>query len=78
MVTTWPEQRGKGEGEAETLTRDMGGRAGLNMGGIERCRPTWWMSGEEEDEEGREWETESERGPHYVAATGAWVTEINN
>lgn len=33
-------ERGKGEGEAETLTRDKGGREGLNMGGTEGCRPT--------------------------------------
>lgn len=61
----------RGEGEVETLTRDKGGREGLNMGGTERCRPTCSMSGEEEDVEGKEGETERVRGPRYVAATGA-------
>lgn len=33
-------ERSKGEGEAQTLTRDKGGREGLSMGGTEGCRPT--------------------------------------
>lgn len=41
METTGdPNERGKGEGGAETLTRDKGGRGGLNIGGTEGCRPT--------------------------------------
>lgn len=41
METTGdPNERGKGEAEAQTLTRDKGGREGLNMGGTEGCRPT--------------------------------------
>lgn len=41
METTGdPNERGKGIGEAETLTRDKGGREGLNMGGTGGCRPT--------------------------------------
>lgn len=50
----------------------MGGREGLNMGGTERWRPTWWMSEEEEYEEAREGEREWEaptaglpRGPEW-------------